>query len=297
MKAVVLSGRRRLARVLAGGHVLDDARALRAGERGVRLGLLPELVGGVVRLERAVGMLELREDLPEGLRHVGAALELALDDQAEARALDAADGKEVGAEAARGEGDRAGERGAPDQVDVLAGGAGVGELVGEVVELGERALDLVLRERGVAGALDGRALLDQPVDDLGVRLHRLLERLVADQLALAVEVGRDHDGVRFLGQLADRLDHVLVGRLGDERRVDQVVEVRLLPVRVLVREGDAHHVTLEPDGPMIALGIAPCIERNLVGGVVFRRAGAQDVRDLFRGVVLLSDDQAHRRRE
>ena len=77
------------------------------------------------------------------------------------RALDAADGEEVGAEAAGGERDGASQRRAPDQVDVLARGAGVGELVGEVVELGERALDLVLRERRVAGALDGRALVDR----------------------------------------------------------------------------------------------------------------------------------------
>jgi hypothetical protein len=251
----------------------------------------------MVRLERAVRVLELGKDLPEGLRHVRAALELAFDDEAEGRALDAADREEVGAEAASRERDRAGEGRAPDQVDVLARGAGVGELVGEVIELSERALDLVLRERRIAGALDGRTLLDHAGDDLGIRLHRLLERLVADELALAVEVGCDHDGVRLLGELADRLDHILVGRLGDELRVDEVVEVGLLPVGVLVREGNAHHVTLEPDGPVIALGIAPCIERNLVGGVVLRRAGAQDVRDLLRGVVLLSDDQAHRRRE
>ena len=107
--------------------------------------------------------------------------------------------------------------GAPDQIDVLTGGSGVGELVGEVVELGEGALDLVLGQRGVASALYVRALFDEAGDDLGVRLHRLLKCLVPDQLALAVEVGRDHDRVRFLRQLADRLDHVLVGRLGDER--------------------------------------------------------------------------------
>ena len=48
---------------------------------------------------------------------------------------------------------------------------------------------------------------------------------MANQLAFAVEVGSDHDRVGFLGELADGLDHVLVGRLGDERRVDQVMKV------------------------------------------------------------------------
>ena len=84
---------------------------------------------------------------------MGAALELALDDEAQARALDAADREEVGSEAARGKRDGACERCAPDQVDVLAGGGGVSEFVGEVVELTEKAsLDLLLGQRGVAGA-------------------------------------------------------------------------------------------------------------------------------------------------
>jgi hypothetical protein len=98
-------------------------------------GLLPEFVDRVVGLEAAVGVLELGEQLPEGLGDVGAALQLALDDQAQGGALDAADGEEVGAEPAGGEGDRAGQRRPPEQVDVLAGGAGVGERVGELVEL------------------------------------------------------------------------------------------------------------------------------------------------------------------
>ena len=85
---------------------------------------------------------------------MGAALELALDDQRQGRALDAADREEVGAEAARRERDRASERRTPDQVDVLAGGAGVGQRIGELVELAEGALDLVLGQRRVAGALD-----------------------------------------------------------------------------------------------------------------------------------------------
>ena len=105
-------------------------------------------------LEGAVGMLEAGEDLPVGLGHVGAALELALDDQAEGRALDAADGEEVGAEPAGCERDGARQRRAPDEVDVLARRAGVGEVIGEVVERSKGPLDLLLGEGRVAGALD-----------------------------------------------------------------------------------------------------------------------------------------------
>ena len=113
-------------------------------------------------------MGELREHLPVRLGDVGAALELALDDQAERRALDAADGEEVGAEAAGRERDGAGQGRAPDQVDLAAGLRGVGERVGELVEAGEGALDLVLGQRRVAGAQHGRRVrvrqlaLDEP---------------------------------------------------------------------------------------------------------------------------------------
>ena len=230
---------------------------------------------------------------------MGAALELALDDQRQGRALHAADGEEVGAEAAAGERDGAGQRRAPDQVDVLARGAGVGEVVGELVEVGEGALDLVLGQRRVAGALDRRPRASSSAagDAPGSTSSDLLQRLEPDQLALAVEVGRDHDRVGLLGELAHRLDHVLVGRLGHQLGVDQVVEVGLLPVRVALGEGDAHHVALEPDGHLLALGVAPGVERHLVGGVGLRLAAAEDLGDLLRRVVLLRDDQPHRRRE
>ena len=124
VKAVVLSGvgglrvlRRELTSLTTPGLLVP-------GERGLGLRLLPELVGRVVGLEGPVGVREVGEELPEGLGHVGAALELALDDQRQRRALDATDGEEVGAEAAAGERDGAGQRRAPDQVDVLARGAG-----------------------------------------------------------------------------------------------------------------------------------------------------------------------------
>jgi demethylmenaquinone methyltransferase / 2-methoxy-6-polyprenyl-1,4-benzoquinol methylase len=127
--------------------------------------------------------------------------------------------------------------------------------------------------------------------------EHLLQGLEADQLALAVEVGGDHHLVGVLGDLADRLDDVLVRGLLDDRGVDEVVEVGFLPVRVALREGRAHHVTLEADGHVLARGVGPRVERHLVGSVGLRRAAAQDVGDLLRRVVLLRDDQAHKRGE
>jgi hypothetical protein len=252
----------------------------------------------VVGLEGAVGVGEAREQLPVGLRHVSAALQLALDDQRQGRALDAADGEEVRAEAPGCERDGPGQRRAPDQVDVLARGPGVGELVRKLVEVGESALDLALGERRVARALDRRT----PVGirwavvlagNRGIDVEDLLQGLEPDQLALAVIVGRDHDLARLLGELANRLDHVLVGGLLDELGVDQVVEVGLLPVGVALGKGGAHDVTLEPDARLLAVSVRPGIERDLVGGIGLRLAGAEDVGDLLRRVVLLGHYQPH----
>ena len=111
----------------------------------------------MVRGELAVGMLEGGEHLPVGLGHVRAALELALDHDRERRALDAADGQELRAEPAGRERDEARQRRAPDQVDVLARLAGARERLGELDEVGESLLDLLLGERGEAGARDVRS--------------------------------------------------------------------------------------------------------------------------------------------
>ena len=188
--------------------------------------------------------------------------------------------------------DRAGQGRAPEQVDVLAGSAGVGERVGEFVELVEGALDLFFGQRRVAGAQDfqraGAGFLAGAKGRVGV--EHLLQRLEPDQLALAVEVGRDHQLVGFLGDFADRFDDVLVGRLLDQLGVDQVVQVGLLPVRVALGEGGTEHVTLEPDRPVIAVGVAPGVERDFEGFVAGRAALAEEGRDLLGAVVLLGDD-------
>ena len=235
------------------------------------------------------------DDLPERLGHVGAALQLALDDQAQGRALDAADREEVGSEAARGARDGAGQRRAPDQVDVLARGAGLREVHGERVEVVEGALDLVLGQRRVAGALDGRAVLVDALGgrELGVGLDDLLQGLEPDQLALAVEVRCDHQVRRVLRDLLDRLDDVLVHRLLDQRRVDQVTRVDLLPALVVLREGGVQHVALEADRGLRPVVGLPRVIGRLEGRLLLRGPAAQDLGDLLRAVVLLCDDQSH----
>ena len=289
-------GRRRLAGVLTRRHRLHRAGAGGAGERRVGLRFLPEFVDRVVGLEAAVGVLELGEQFPERFRDVGAAFHLALDDQAQGRALHAADREEVGAEAAAGEGDGAGQGRAPEQVDVLAGGAGVGERVGERVELVEGAVDLLFGQRRVAGALDPQAAVGGPLAaaERRVGVEHLLQGLEPDQLALAVEVGGDHQLVGLFRQFLDRFDDVFVGRLLDQLGVDQVVQVGLLPVRVALGEGRAEHVALEADRHVVvAFGVRPGVERDFEGFVLAVGALAEGLGDLLGAVVLLGDDQSH----
>ena len=160
-----------------------------------------------------------------------APLELALDDDRKRRALHATDRQELRAEAAGRERHEARQRRAPDQIDVLACLTGAGQRLGQLDEVGERLLDLLLGECRVAGALDaGREA--HVLGELGVRVEDLLERLEADQLALAVVVGRDHDRVGVLGLLAQRLVDVLLDGLLDELRVDQLARLDLAPLRV-----------------------------------------------------------------
>ena len=146
MNAVVLKGEGGLRVLRLELTSLTTPGARGAGERRLGLLALPELVRGVMGLEGAVGVAELCEELPVRLGDASAALQLALDDERQRGALHAADREEVGAEAARRQRDGAGQRGAPDEVDVLARGAGVGEVVGELVEFAEGALDLVRRQ-------------------------------------------------------------------------------------------------------------------------------------------------------
>ena len=151
------------------------------------------------------------------------------------------------------------EHGAPDEVDVLARLAGVREVLVEVDEVRERVVDLGLRERGVAGARHRR---------VGRDLAHLAQRVGADELALAVEVRADHDGVRLRGEVLERADDALLG--GDlldggphEVRqarhlpaldVDSVLQKRLAlglirGARKVVRNVRGDDLALRRDGP------------------------------------------------
>ena len=295
VKAVVLSGVGGLRLFLRAEISLTVPGVFELATAASASLLLPELVGGVLGDEAAVRMGEVGRDLPERHWLVGAPLELALHDQSESRALDAADREEVGAEAPGGHRDRPRQRRPPDQIHVLPGGAGEGQRHRELVEVIEGPLDLVLGERGVAGALHGRPVLVHALrgGELGIGRDDLLQRLEADQLALAVVVGRDHDVVRVLGHLLQRADDVLVRRLLDQVGVDQVAGIGLLPVVVRLGEGGIEDVSLQPDGHLGPVGALPGVERRLVGRALGGGPAAQYLRDLLRAVVLLGDYQSH----
>ena len=84
----------------------------------------------------------------------------------------------------------------------MAALAGVGEVLVKLDEVGEGVVDLRLGEGGVAGAAHGRLRRD---------LADLVEGIGADELALAVEVGADDDGVGLLGEVLERADDALLG--------------------------------------------------------------------------------------
>ena len=294
VNAVVLNGVGGPARVALRLDGLHDAGAGRAGERCLRLGLLPELVHLVVRRELAVGMLERGEHLPVRLRDVRAPLQLALHHDCQRRALHTADGQELRPETAGRERHETRQRRAPDQVDVLARLTGASQRLGQLDEVGERMVDLLLGQRRVLGALDARRHRTLgPVAQLRVRVQHLLERLEADQLALAVVVGRDHDRVRVLGLLAQRLVNALLDRLLHQAREDQLARLDLAPIRVALRESGVHQVALEADDGVLTVGTLPGVMRDAVAFALLGLPAGQDLRDLLRAVVFFCDDQSH----
>ncbi len=215
-------------------------------------------------------------DLPVRHRDEGPALELALDDEAQRGRLHAADGEVVGAEAIRGQRHEAREHRAPDEVDVLARVRRLGQVEVDGGRLGEGGLDLVLGEGGVAHAhvpvddggrhhgLDvrvavvgrlgrrlrgGRGLAAPALLLAGARLvvrvalERVaaqdLERLVPDELALAVVVGGDDELGGALGRAAQRRQRAGGAAVDDPREVgvvDHLTEVLEAPAAVPVGE-------------------------------------------------------------
>ena len=322
------------------GRALSAALALDVLDRGLMgMGdLAPGGVGGVLLPEAALGVGDLEgvgarvrrlaRDHPVVVGHKGHALALALDHEGERRGLDTAGraGVAQAAEARRGEVAR--KDGAPDEVDVLAALAGVGEVLVEVDEVREGVVDLGLGEGGVARAGNGH---------VGVHVADLAQGVGADKLALAVEVGADHDGIGLLCQVLERADDALLGRELLDRGphevreardlpaldVDAVLEVRLalglvrraleavgqvgghdLALRVhgepalrvveleLGREVGLENVPAQADGHAVLTAHAEAIDGRVVDfvGLGLARLG-KEPGDLACGVVLLGDDK------
>ena len=152
-------------------------------------------------------------DDPVVLGHKRHALALALDDDGERRRLHTPGGAHVAVAGELHQREVAREHRAPDEVDVAARPAGGGQVVVHGHEVGEGMGDLRLREGGVARPRHRRR---------GVHLAAARQRVRADELALAVEVGGDDDGVGLLRQVFQGADDVLLfGQLLDGR-VDEV---------------------------------------------------------------------------
>ena len=270
----------------------------------------------------------------------GAALELAVDDQTQRRRLHAADRQVVGAVAVGGQRHEAREDGAPDQVDVLTGVGRLGEVEVDRRRLGERRLDLFGGERRVArraragrrpspasialtrsspGASSGptprrrrrgAALRRRPCASSsragrrGCRLRasprRIVEGLVADQLALAVVVGRDDELVGALRRRAQRGERARRRRRRPPRRgpgsriiCSSVLEA---PAPVRVGEDALHHVAAQSDRRGRRAVPVETVGPHLLAAaavLVHAHPAAEDLGDLARGGILLCDDEPH----
>ena len=176
-----------------------------------------ETGGGVPRFEhtRAIAgslphlgvSIELAADNPVVLRHEGQPLALALADERQRGGLHAPRRAHIAIAGELHQREVAGEHRAPNEVDVLAGGTGGSQVVVHGHQVVESPLDLLFGEGGIAGAAHRRR---------GVHLATAGQGIGADQLALAVEVGGNHDGVRLLRQILQRADDVLLlGQLLD----------------------------------------------------------------------------------
>ena len=210
-----------------GALLLGDRRHRTAGcaldVREGRLGslLVEEAALGVADLELvgALGAGQTADD-PVVLRLEDEALALALHHEGQRGRLHAAGAANVAKPAEARHREVAREGSAPDEVDVLAALARVGQVLVEAHEVGEGVVDLALGVGRVAGARHR---------DAGVDLEHLREGVRADELALAVEVRADDHRVGLLGEVLERSDDALLGRELLDGRPDQVGQAGNLP--------------------------------------------------------------------
>ncbi len=159
-------------------------------------------------------------DNPEVLGHEGKTLALLCDDQRQGRRLHAAGRAHVAVPGELHQGKVARKNRAPDKVDVLAGSARRGKIGVQRDKVAERMGYLFLGEGGVARAGNRRGI---------VHFLYARKRIGADKLALAVEVGGDHDGIGLLSQVLQRSDDVLFLRALLYGRIHQIRQGLHLP--------------------------------------------------------------------
>ena len=209
-----------LARAL--GHLGDGAR--RRVLDMCKCSLRRSLIGKARRLVRnfefGVSSGAHATNLPIILGDKGHSLALALDDQRKRRSLDATGGTYVAKAAKFGERQVARKHRAPNQVDILAALAGICQILIKLNKIIERSRDLSLDECRVARTRSRH---------VGGNLTHHLEGIGTDELALAVEVGSDDDGIGLLGQILKDADDLALRRILDDGRPREVREALHLP--------------------------------------------------------------------
>ncbi len=221
---------------------------------------------------------------PESDRYEGLAFAFAVDDEGKGGTLHPAHREELLAQTGGGQGDVAGQAGAPNQVDVLPRLSRLRQVVIDVLEVVESMLYLRGRESGETGPLDG---------DIGADFPDLAHHIRPDQLALAVEVGGDDQFVRILGILLDVLEQGLVVRGLDDFGPYQCPGIYALPLLIFLGEVDFEDVALQADAAVFFLAPLESISRapRLLQGLDL--VPGKDLGDAASGSVLLGYDQFH----
>ena len=138
-------------------------------------------------------------DDPIILGHERHALTFTRHDQSERRRLHAARRTHVSVTRELHDSQIAREHRAPDEVNILATFAGLGEVVVKLHQMGERVLDFVFGDCRIARTEHRSGVVD---------LFHAAQSIRPNKLALAVEVGRDDDFVGLFRQILQTTNDV-----------------------------------------------------------------------------------------
>ena len=224
----------------------------------------------------------VRLDEVERLRDELLDLLIPVHEEREGRGLDPTGREEALSALPRDDGQEAREEGAPDEVDLLAGLGGLGEGVVERCEMGKTLLDLLPRQGAVARPLH----LDVRMD-----LLKELERLGADELALAVEVRRDDHPIELADDLLECPDDAGLGDPLERLGLEQLAERLEIPIRELGRVVGLDDVSAQTDDGVLSVGPLEPEDVRPPSAEPLHPPVRQDDGDPQRGVELLSDDQ------